>query len=223
MVGSAAFGGVIGPVLMLTGLRRVSGVAGALLLNLEALFTILLAVIVFGDRLRRHEVAGVALILAGAVVISYGPGELAAAFLGVACLVGATLSWGLDNNLMQRLSARDPLRIVQIKAATATCFSLAMTWPRGIDAPARIIAAALALGFVSYGISVVLDVYALRFVGAAREGAYFATAPFAGALLALPVLGERIGAKEIVAGTLMALGVWRLATARAQGSADNGR
>jgi drug/metabolite transporter (DMT)-like permease len=214
MAGSVAFGGVLGPVLMLTGLRHVSGVSGALLLNLEALFTILLAVIVFGDRLRRQEIAGVCLILGGAVVLSYGPGDMGAALLGVGSLVGATLSWGLDNNLMQRLSARDPIRIVQIKAAAASCFSLALASTQGISAPSPVVAVALALGFVSYGISVVLDVYALRYVGAAREGAYFATAPFAGALLAVPVLGESIGAKEVVAGLLMAIGVWGLATAR---------
>ena len=78
----------------------------------------------------------------------------------------------------------------------------------------------LALGFVSYGISVVLDVYALRFVGAAREAAYFATAPFAGALLAVPVLGDRIRGSEVVAGILMALGVWRLATTRGESVSD---
>ena len=44
----AVLGGIIGPVLMLYGLARVSGVTGALLLNLEAPATILLAVCVFG-------------------------------------------------------------------------------------------------------------------------------------------------------------------------------
>jgi drug/metabolite transporter (DMT)-like permease len=138
----------------------------------------------------------------------------------VAALVGATLAWGLDNNLMQRLALRDPVRIVQIKAATASCFNLAIA-ARAFEAPAHLIAAALLLGFISYGISIVLDVYALRFVGAAREGAYFATAPFAGALLSIPVLGEGINSTQIVAGTLMASGIWRLATGRGERPAED--
>jgi drug/metabolite transporter (DMT)-like permease len=46
-----AFGGIIGPVLMLTGLARISALTGSLLLNLEAVFTIPIAVMVFGEHL----------------------------------------------------------------------------------------------------------------------------------------------------------------------------
>ncbi len=53
----------------------------------------------------------------------------------------------------------------------------------------------------------VLDTHALRLLGAAREAAYFATAPFVGALVAIPVLGERFQALEWVAGALMVAGV----------------
>ena len=67
---------------------------------------------------------------------------------------------------------------------------------------------------LSYGASLLLDMYALRLLGAAREAAYFATAPFIGALLALPVLGEAPGAVELAAGALMAAGVVLLARER---------
>ena len=49
---------------------------------------------------------------------------------------------------------------------------------------------ALAVGAICYGASIVLDVYALRLLGAAREAAFFAAAPFVGALLAVPLLHE---------------------------------
>ena len=87
-------------------------------------------------------------------------------------------------------------------------------------------AAALAVGFVCYGLSIVLDVYALRYVGAAREAAFFATAPFAGALAAVPLVGERVGPRELAAAGMMAAGVTLLVRARRhQGSmsAGNGR
>jgi drug/metabolite transporter (DMT)-like permease len=66
---------------------------------------------------------------------------------------------------------------------------------------------ALLLGFVSYGLSIVLDVYALRFIGAAREAAFFAVAPFAGAVAAVPLLHERFTVRDYGAGVLMALGI----------------
>ena len=77
----------------------------------------------------------------------------------------------------------------------------------GQRAAVSIMPAALSLGFVSYGLSIVLDVYALRYIGAAREAAFFAIAPFAGALAAVPLLGERFTANDYAAGALMALGI----------------
>jgi multidrug transporter EmrE-like cation transporter len=76
-------------------------------------------------------------------------------------------------------------------------------WPA-----ARPAAAALVLGFLGYGVSLVLFVRALRELGTARTGAYFSVAPFAGALLALAVLGERPGPWFWPAVGLMVVGVW---------------
>ena len=66
---------------------------------------------------------------------------------------------------------------------------------------------AMVLGALAYGASVLLDAFALRLLGAAREAAFFATAPFAGALLSVPVLGERLGAAQLAAGAVMVGGV----------------
>ena len=46
------------------------------------------------------------------------------------------------------------------------------------------------VGFFGYGVSLVLFVLGLRHLGAARADAYFSTAPFIGAALALPLFGE---------------------------------
>jgi hypothetical protein len=72
----------------------------------------------------------------------------------------------------------------------------------------------LATGFLGYGLSIVLHLLAMRYVGAARQAAYFATAPFMGALAAVPILGERLGAAELGAGGLMAAGAILLLRAR---------
>ena len=66
---------------------------------------------------------------------------------------------------------------------------------------------AAALGFVGYGLSLVFFVLSLRHLGTARTGAYFAIAPFAGALISLIALGEAVGSYCWLAALLMALGV----------------
>jgi drug/metabolite transporter (DMT)-like permease len=152
-------GGALGPVLMLIGLQRVSGVAGALLLNLEAVFTMALAVLLFGDRLSRDEAWAAALVVLGAAVVSYQPGQLTGDWLGAVAIAGACLSWGIDNHLTQRLAIRDPVAIVQIKPwALAQCNLLpALVAGAHLPGPGLLLPCVL-VGFVSYGLSIVLDV-----------------------------------------------------------------
>ncbi|HYO59504.1 DMT family transporter [Archangium sp.] len=208
LAGVILCGGVLGPVLMLVGLGRLSGVTASLLLNLEGPFTILLAVLVFGEHLGRLAALAAGLILAGAAVLGLQTGELRGDVLGVLALAGACLAWAVDNNLTQRLSLKDPVALVRVKGLGAgTCtLVLALAAGQRFPAPAQL-AAALALGSVSYGLSIVLDTYALRYLGAAREAALFATAPFIGALAALPLLGERLRWMDLLAGGLMVSGV----------------
>ena len=65
LLGIVVAGGVLGPLLMLFGLGRVSAVAASLLLNLEAPFTILLAVLLFGEHLGGRAAVAAALIIGG--------------------------------------------------------------------------------------------------------------------------------------------------------------
>lgn len=208
MLGVVALGGVCGPLLLMLGLARVSGTAGSLLLNLEAPLTIVLAAVLFGEHLGRRVVSASICIVLGAVVLRVNPGEVAADLVGVVAVAAACLCWALDNNLTQRLSLKDPFQIVRIKTLAAGAFNTGLALALGASLPdARTVGLALGLGVLSYGVSVVLDAYALRAHGAAREAAYFATAPFVGAVAAVPLLGERLGEAELAAMVLMAAGV----------------
>jgi drug/metabolite transporter (DMT)-like permease len=201
-----AFGGVLGPVLLLVGLQHVTGTTGALTLNLEAPFTALLAVWWFGEYLGRRGWAAGGVIVGGATLLAAAPGTVGGDALGVVLIAGACLCWALDNNVTQQLTIRDPISIVRTKASIAAVVNVGIalarggTWPRG-----GVIAATLALGAVSYGVSIVLDAYALRIIGAAREAALFATAPFAGVVLAV-ALGEPFTIVSGLALVLMAAG-----------------
>lgn len=208
LAGIIVTGGILGPLFMLLGLQRVSGVAGSLLLNLEAVFTMLVALIVFREHLSRRELAAASLIVGGAAVLGYAPGELRAQWIGVVCIAIACLSWAFDNNWTQRLSIKDPFAVVRIKTLGAGICTLVVALLIGQRLPRpSIVAAALVLGVFSYGVSILLDAYALRYIGAAREAAFFATAPFMGAIAAVPILGERPRTIDLVALATMAAGV----------------
>jgi drug/metabolite transporter (DMT)-like permease len=205
LVAIMVFGGVVGPVLLLVGLERVTAVSGSLLLNLEAPFTAVLAVVVFGEHLgARGWLAGAAIVL-GSAVLGGGAGSLGGDAWGVVLIAAACGAWAIDNNLTQRLTLKDPIAIVRFKAVGAAAINLGIAvvvrgagWPAG-----WVVASALGLGAVSYGASILLDAYALRLLGAAREAALFATAPFAGAVVAIVVLGDPVTAGIAVAGVLM--------------------
>ena len=212
----AITGGAIGPVLMLHGLRQVSGVAGSLLLNLEAPLTIAVAVVFFREHLARPEaIAAAIIILGGATLVVERDAPSQATLVGVLLLAGACAAWAIDNNLTQKLSGKDPMTLVRIKTLSAGMMNLLIAFALGQDLPpTRVIAAAAVLGFFSYGASILLDAYALRHLGAAREAAYFATAPFFGAALSIPLLGERLTVARVVAVALMSAGVLLLLRAR---------
>src|SRR5262249_48657216 len=184
------------------------GVAGSLLLNLEAVFTMGLAVVAFRERLTGLEFFGALLVVSGAVVLTYRTGAWEADAAGSLAIAAACFSWALDNNFTRQISARSPLQIVQVKTLSAGLGNVVLAAIAGDRSTASIVPAALLLGFVSYGLSIVLDVYALRYVGAAREAAFFAVAPFAGALAAVPLLHERLSRRDYVAGVLMLCGIF---------------
>jgi drug/metabolite transporter (DMT)-like permease len=211
LAGIVVTGGILGPLCMLWGLQRLSGVLGALLLNLEAPFTIGLAVLLFREHLGRRELAGALLIVSAAAILQFKPEEFRPDLWGFLAIAGACFWWAIDNNLSQRVSLRDPIVVTRIKTLGAGGCTLSMALLLGQNLPrAPILIAALLLGLLSYGVSLVLDLRALRILGAAREAGFFATAPFIGALFAVPILGDRWGINEICASLIMATGVFFL-------------
>jgi drug/metabolite transporter (DMT)-like permease len=215
LAGIVIFGAVAGPVFLVLGLRRLPGAAGALLLNLEAPLTALFAVLLFGEHLGRRGLVAVALIGGGACALAAAPGSLQVVWAGAGFIALACAAWALDTNLTQRLSLRDPVALVRFKALCGgSCTLLCAAAAReGIPGLAQIVAA-LAVGALGYGLSIVWHVRALRELGAARQSAIFATAPFAGALLSWPLLGEAPGLRELGAATLMGIGIALLVSER---------
>jgi len=202
------FGGVVGPVLLMIGLATTAGSSASLLLNVEGLATMAIAWIVFRESVDRRLLIGAAAILAGALVLSW-QGETGNLGLGALAILGACLAWGIDNNLTRKLSAADPIQIAMAKGLVAGAVNIILALTYGESFPSLTsIALAGLIGFLGYGVSLVLFVVGLRHLGAARTGAYFSTAPFIGAIIAIGMLGDPVTAQVGIAAMLMGVGVY---------------
>jgi drug/metabolite transporter (DMT)-like permease len=208
-------GGVVGPVLLMLGLAHTAGTSASLLLNLEGVLTALLAWFVFRENFDRRIALGMAAIVAGGCVLTWGGHLTLSAALGPLMIAAACLAWAVDNNLTRNVSQTDPVQIALLKGCVAGAVNVAIAFGLGSALPPPgVLGAAVVVGFAGYGVSLVLFVVALRHIGTARTGAYFSLAPFFGGLIAVLVLGEPVTVQIVAAGSLMALGVWLHLTER---------
>ena len=209
LASAIAAGGIAGPLLLMYGLSRTPAASASLFLNLEGVLTALLAWIVFRENVDRRIALGMLAIVAGGAILSWEGRAGFGGLLGPLAIAGACLAWAIDNNLTQKVSGGDPVRIAMLKGLAAGGVNTAIAIALGAPLPPiPRIGGALLLGFFSYGVSLVLFVLALRHLGTARTGAYFSVAPFVGALVSLIVFRQSPTAGLVAAAALMGAGVW---------------
>lgn len=210
LLGAIFFGGVAGPVALMFGLMTTSGSSASLLLNLEAVLTAVIAWVVFKENADKRVVLGMAAIVAGGLVLSWpGQGTRASDWVGPVLIGVACLCWAIDNNFTRKVSASDALFVAGSKGVVAGLANTLLALSLGAVLPGfATTLATMGVGLLGYGFSLVLFVLALRGLGTARTGAYFSTAPFIGAFIALVVFGESTGFQFWMAAFLMGIGVW---------------
>lgn len=200
-------GGVAGPLLLMWGLAHSDAASASLLLNVEGVATLGIAWLVFRENADTRIILGAFAILAGAAMVSWG-GTVSSFNMGAVAIVGACVAWAVDNNLTRGLSGSNPIEIAAWKGVCAGTFNVVLALAFGDHLPAPgLLAGAGALGLVSYGASLALFVLALRHLGVARTGAYFSTAPFIGASVAIIVFDEPFTLRLAISGALMGSGV----------------
>lgn len=212
--GAVFFGGIAGPVLLMLGLAGMPASGASLLLNAEGAFTAVLAWFVFRENFDRRIALGMIAIVAGAVVLSVPTGASFGSPWPSLVILGACLCWGLDNNLTRQVALNDATWLAAVKGGVAGPVNLILAFALGAQLPGAFnIVAAMAVGLLAYGVSLVLFIVGMRHVGTARAGAYFSVAPFFGAVLAL-ILGEPLTWPVAVAAVLMGIGIWLHLTER---------
>jgi len=209
LMGSILFGGVIGPVLLMFGLRRINASIASLLLNLESAFTALIACLVFQERYGKRLVFGLILILVGGAILSGSDSSFSGAPLGMLAVAGAALCWAIDNNFTKKVTSLEAGVFAGIKGLVAGAVNIFLATLLHQAFPAiKTGLAILMIGFAGYGLSLVLFILSLRKLGAARTSAYFSTAPFMGGMLAILFLKESFHRTLGLAGLFMAVGVY---------------
>jgi len=185
------------------------------LLNLEGVFSVLIAWFVFRENFDRRVALGVLAITAGALLLSVNGRLVWSNAIGPAAIAAACLAWALDNNFTRKVALNDVTQIAMLKGLVAGSVNVAIAAALGRATPgAAAILGAGAVGLGGYGLSLVLFVIALRYLGTARTGAYFSIAPFVGALIAVVFFSEPVTIQLVSAGVLMMVGLWLHLTER---------
>ncbi len=206
LAGAVLFGGILGPVLMLFGLRLAAAASVALWLNLEAVATALLGVWVFRDHLGRNGWIGAAGILLASVLLSWGQG--AAGWQAGLLVAGACVCWGLDNHLTALIDGITPAQSTFWKGLVAGTVNLAVgLLAEPFGAGLTEIGGALLVGLFSYGFSIVFYITAAQQLGATRSQLIFSSAPYFAIALSVFWLGESISAVQVVAALIVGVSI----------------
>jgi drug/metabolite transporter (DMT)-like permease len=202
LFGAVVLGGGLGPVLVLIALNQSPAASVAMWLNLETVATAVLGVVLFREHLGRLAVVGnLAVFAAGVLLVFEGttidlvPGLL---------VVMAASCWGFDNHLTALIDDIRPQDSTLFKGLVAGSLNLAIgaVLGQGLSADGGVLGAALLLGALSYGASIVAYIAAAQGLGAVRAQMIFAAAPFVGVAGAV-LLGESLGPWQVVAGLLL--------------------
>lgn len=206
LAGAVIAGGVAAPILLLFSLRGTAAATASLLLNFESVATTVIAALVFNEAIGRRAVWAILCVTLASIVLSWDSSGQWGISWGAFGVLGACVLWGIDNNLTRNISAKDPLAIVLVKGLGAGTFSFFLAVLLGNELPGMgIVIGALILGSLSYGLSIILFVRAMRSLGAARTSALFGTAPLAGVLLSLILFRETPGLPFVIALPVMVL------------------
>ncbi len=199
---------IAAPILLMLGLSHTAAAHVSLLNNFEIVATSVIALLLFHEHISRRVWAAIALIILASALLSFEGAESLRFSAGSLLVLGACLCWGLENNCTRALSAKSAIQIVQIKGIFSGLGSLVVALLTGEALPGwRYILPALALGFLSYGLSIFLYVRAQSTLGAARTSAFYSINPFLAAALSLLLLRQPLAPTYPYALALMLLGL----------------
>ena len=206
-------GSIIAPFLLLAGIDRIAASRASLLLNFEIVFTVSIAMVLFHERLSRYGYLGSILAIIGFFLINTtmesGSGISSDGFIGESLILFACLFWGIDNNLTQKMSDKNPLQLAGLKGILGGSISILSAILLRIDLSVEnsSIPIFLFIGIMSIGISLVLFIYSLRNVGTVKTGLLFSSAPIFGILFSFIIHEESFRSADWIASIMIFGGI----------------
>lgn len=206
LCGAVVFGGLLGPIALLFGLKAAEAASVSLWLNLELAATAVIGVIFFKDHLGRAGWLGVAAAIVASVILSWSS-DVAGAMAGL-LVAAACCCWGIDNHLTALIDGISPTESTFWKGLIAGTVNLTIgNYLADGSMSFSAIAGALAVGAVAYGASIVLYIQSAQAMGATRAQVVFASAPFFGVALSVLWLGEPLVTAHLIAVPLFVAGI----------------
>ncbi len=211
LIGAILTGGVAAPVVLMYSLRVTPAAVSSLLLNFESVATTLIAIFMFGESPGKRILTAVGVITVACIILSWNINGGWSFSIGAIGVLGACGLWGLDNNFTRNISTKDPLIIVIIKGFSAGFLSLILAIGTGSPFPGpKSIFGAMVLGCLSYGMSTIFFIFALRNLGAVITGAFSGAAPFIGVIISFLLFKEPPGILFFIALPIMILGAFMI-------------
>ncbi len=198
---------IAAPILLMLGLSMGYASNASLLGNFEIVATALIALAIFREAVSKRLWLAIALITLSSILLSFDGAESFRFSYGSLLVLAATICWGFENNCTRKISSKSTYEIVILKGVFSGLGALTIALIQKETVPSLLyIALALLLGFVAYGLSIFLYVRAQNVLGAAKTSAYYAVAPFIGALLSFLFLKEKPTWMYLAALVVMILG-----------------
>lgn len=202
---------IAAPLCLMIGLTMTSAAGASLLSNFEIVATSVVALLFFREPVGKRLWLAIILITLSSFILSVEDLHSFSFSFGSLFVILACICWGFENNCSRMLSIKNPMQVVIIKGFGSGSGALIIAFALNeLSGSAIYIAAALILGFFSYGLSIFFYVSAQRELGAARTSAYYAFAPFAGVGLSFllfretPTLSFAAALFVMIAGTYLA-------------------
>lgn len=204
---------IAAPIFLMAGLTMTSTANASLLNNFEIVATSIIALCIFKEAISKRLWLAIGLVTLSCILLSVEDLSSFDMSLGSVFVLCACVCWGFENNCTRMLSSKNPLEIVVIKGFGSGLWALVIALFLGERfASIGYILAALLLGFFSYGLSIMLYIYAQRYLGAAKTSTYYAVSPFIGVLLSLLIFKEIPSILFLVACVVMIAGTYFAST-----------
>jgi drug/metabolite transporter (DMT)-like permease len=206
ILGIILFGGLLGPLFLMLGLRAANAMSVSIWLNLELVATAILGFLLFKENIGKYSLIGILLTLSAGVLVSYrerSSGLTAGVFVLLACIC-----WGIDNQITAIIDGITPQTTTFIKGMVGGSINLLIGTIIGAHSmsPSHI-CIALIIGVVSYGFSIFLYITSAQYLGATRSQILFSTSPFWGIAAAHFLLKEPVDPSTAIAIAALAAGI----------------